>query len=906
MSYNFVSDFWKINLLGKAVFFNQDQIVFSSTGEELIVGPEDCLFVHNYCNEKNPIKPRPKGFLNASLIRKTPVKDEIVDIELPCEFIRDYHTLETNQVFQYIDRIKKEYFESNERLVSHNLKMIKSELAIDKQFMSSDFAGLKKSLKGIDKDQEQLHEIFSEYASANVELVNVLLLEQRIMQALILKNKIQKNYFDENFKFGLDLQENQTQMFTSSFVRDGIYILDHLIAIEPFLCMKLKTFEFEKVTFEATIQLFISKMQSEGSSWFPKSFIGLFSSIYFKNKYAYIFSDGTKASYILVDSSSLLALPKHKQIISISSFHKISLNAGSFIRQFSRLVDSYEDYQVSNLAHFIIVLEKIANIDLPKLLKEIKIHELGTKLDEVPDIGHRLVVSESFEHKAVVALRQIIAAKDKIGLFDLIDQHTGKDKLYSTYANNQLKLNINGHLLVTNQNGFVDGVIKKVPGYGNVLCAEIRTVSKRLELKIPIDFLEKAERDTLRSMCIPIVNKQDQQYIHELFHSYQYLAQDASNYEMYHLAMKILDEGKLYHQNFVKTLISHFEIECGQDTTTAEFADHLDKVTSSLLSIFGYTKLQMTRPNMTHLKIWQEVVDQIKVIVDVHSHALQEVTDLCRTNQITPIALCHSTTNEFLLVAEAKTKDDRICQSEWVDLFKVDLDTKKLSFLSTTTDMPAGWVRIYDWMEHIFITKTRPILFRGKEYKQQFLASLNKMPDWYDKLDSRQKFDLTTFRKIFNKVDRCIEYMLVTADLDIGICIFKPYKMYMDGHTVMVEGHYFSNFGELLYASAPDQNAREDVIQMLLTYLQPKFPDTAIDKVLEIVGRAESFTENPIEMAQMRPIDILPDLSTLPVQEVPSDPQRLFEIIQVPLKQEILTLDKSHNVYLGDIWAKPE
>lgn len=906
MSYNFVSDFWKIYLLGKAVFFNQDQIVNSTTGEEFIVGPEDCLFIHNYGNEKDPIKPRPQGYLVASLIKKMSDKDEIIDLELPCEFIRDYHTLETNQVFQYIDKIKKEYFESNERLVSHNLKIIKTELAIDQQFMSSDFAGLKKSLKGIDQDQERLIEIFNEYASANVELVNVLLLEQRIMQALILKAQIQKKYFDENFKFGLDLQKSELRLNASQLKKDGIYILDHLISIEPYLCTEIGSFEFEKITFETVIKFYIEKIKNEGSHWFPKTFIGLFSSIYFKNKYAYIFSDGNQICHIIVDSNTLLSLPKHKAIISLGSFTKISLNAGSFIRKFSRLVDSYEDYQVSNLAHFIIVLEQVTSLDLPTLHKVIKIHELGTKLDPLPNIEYRLDLSESFEHKALVSLRHIIALKDKYDLFGFMDQNTGKDKLYSTYANNQLQLNINGHLLLAVNDGFTEGIIKKVPGYGNVLFVEIKTVAKRLELRLPMDFVEKAERATLRSMCIPIVNQQDKQYIHEFFHSYQYLAQDSSNFKLYHLATLALNESNQHHNNFIKTLVSYFETELGLDSSTAEFKQQLSDVVKSLLSIFGYSKLQMLRPNMVHLKIWHEAVEQIKLILNVHSYTLQKVNLLCKINQIAPIALYNSPSNDFMLVAESKHKDDRICQAEWVDLHSIDLQTDKLVFVNSVVEMPDGWSRIYEWMDHIFINKKRPIIFKGKDVKQQFMAALSKMPDWLHKLDVRQPFDLTTFRRIFNKVDRCIEYMLVTGELGSDICLFKPFRMYMDGNTLMVEGHHFASFGELLYVSAPDQNAREDVIQMLLSYLQAIYPDSYKSKLLEIVGCAESLAANPHEMVKLRPIDMIAELSSLPLNSPTKAFQTLSKVIQVPMKNELLNLEKNHYVYFGDVWAKPD
>lgn len=903
MSYNFVSDFWKINLLGKAIFFNQEKEVIAVTGEKLTLGPEDCIFIHNYGNEKNPIKPRPAGFLEASYIRKEDNKCEILDIRIPCECIQDYHTLETNQVFQYIDRIKEEYFESNKLLVSHNLKMIKNELAIDQQFMSSDFTALKDSLNGVDQDQEQFNKIFCNYAEDTLELINVLSLEQRIMQALLLKKKFQKKYFDENFKFGIDLQNQTKSLNPDNFGAHTIHILDHLVVIEPYLAHKNEMFIFEKITFQNTIETFIEQLKTVGKGWLPKCFIGLFSSVYFKNKYAYIYTDGVDYGYIIVESESLLSLPKHKPIISYTSFSKISLNAYAFIRKFSRLVDSFEDYQISNLAHFVIVLEHVSNLDLKRLIKDIKLFEFDKCLDKTPNIEHRLEVLENGEQRAIVAIRHLLLSRDKYGLMEFIHGNTGKDKLYTTYASNQLRINIDG-LLVTTSQGVVEGRIKKVKGYGDVLFVELNALNRLIELKLPLDFLDQAERKMFRSLCLPVINGTKSQYVHDLFKSYQYIAQDPTNYEMYHAAWKLMRKDQILHDNFLITLKDYMAQEYAYDLTDPVYKKKFEDLLDSLFGIYGYSKLHMIKPNMVHLKFWNDVVEQIKILVEIHGVLLQKVVDVCKVNKLTPIALYRVEGGGYKLITDSKSKDDRYYQSEWVDFYEINDEIDEVSFIATITELPEVCIRIYEWYEHSINCQTRPVFFRNREAKVKYLAMLGKMPEWFDLIDQNMPLDLTTFRKIFNRIDRSVEYILVTGETNKPICMFKPFRMFMDGNTVMLEGHYIENCGVLMYLYAPDQNAREDVVQLLLTHHEAVTPEHGVANTIRDVTTAEALSIDPVAMKRLRPSNICEQLENIAVQEPMSRLNNLHRIVSVPMKTDLLNIDVNNFVYIGDIWTR--
>lgn len=906
MSYNFVSDFWKINLLGKAIFFNTQQTLITVTGQELTLGSDDCLFIHNYGNEENPIKPRPKGYLVASYLRNGREKSEILDLEIPCEFIQDYHVLETDQVLQYIDKIKEDYFQSNKLLVSHNLKMIKSNIVIDKQFKSSDFIGLQSSIEQINKDQENFNSIFSSYSEDTDELINVLRLERRIMQALLMKKGFQNKYFEENFKFGIELQENAKSLSPDNFLRSHIYILDHLVVIEPFMAYKKSKFIFEKITFQATIESFIEQLKDEGKKWLPKCFIGVFSSLYFENKYAYIYSDGKDFGYIIVESESMLSLPKHKQIISKYSLAKISLNAESFLRNYSRLVDSYEGYQISNLAHIAIVLERVSQLDLKLLLKAIKIYKFDAEFDATPGIEHRMAILENGDQHAIVALRRLLHLKNKYGLLEFIEANTGKDKLYSSYASKQLKIHIDG-LLVTTQEGIVDGVIKKVPGYGKVLFVIVKGFGKRLELKLPLDFIEKAERILFRSLCLPVISGDRDHYVQPFFKCYQYIAQDATNYEMFYQASLLVDREKEHHENFVNTLKEYMAAEYNFNYSDPKSQKKFNDLLDSLYGIFSFSKLKMFRPNMVHSKIWHDVLEQIRMLVEVHSTELKKVVAICKLKRLEPIALYRMESGEFQLLVESKIQDDRYYDQEWVDAYSVNFDTSELSLLGTITALPDDCVRIYEWREHSINCPSRPVFFKSREVKDKFIKMLNMMPEWFDLIDQDMKLDLTSFRKIFNRIDRCIEYVLVTGNLDQSIAFFKPYRMFLDGNNVMVEGHYWKDFGVMMYLYAPDQNAREDVIQLLMTYYQAIAPESGgIQKTINDVIKAESLSLNPIEFSKCRPVNICEQLANIPLQKRISKDNNFFKIITVPLKMDMLNLEQNQFVYLGDVWAKSE
>ena len=899
MSYSFISDFWKINLLGKAIFFEQNQNICLVSGGIVEIGPKEYLFIHGLktYNEDSSLVTRN---LSASLIKRTSHKIEILELELLCSELQNFKTLDADQVFAYFNEFKTNYMESNKLLVSLNRHLSSTEKTIDHHLRGLDVNALENTLTDSEKDQVKLTESFNGYIDANNGFISILGIEQKMFEALHTSHQIQQAYFAEHIRFACDLNTDQ-KTDLMKFGLSEISILDRMILIEPFIFVHSKSFMVEKVSFEKVVQSFISSLMAHGAEWFPNSYIGLFGSIYFKHKYAYVFSNGASISYFLVDSELMLDLDKTSRVVTTESCSKYLSDIDRFKGSFSRLFTYNQDFYETSLMNFMLVLHHVSKQSMAELAAHIKVFEIGLIQHEMNKNTDFMVIDDAFEHKTVVDLHKLLKIQNEIGLFDFIDQHTGKECLYSTYACNQLKLNVNEKVFRFNPEQYVEGIIKNIPGHGNVLCVEVNTANKRLELKLPVAYIERIESYIDASVCIVIVNSQVQHYILPVFSSYQFLAKAKSNFEMFHLAHKILYLSHQYHRNFINTLSNHLEVDYGFDLSTQDSMQKLDDIKKSLLNIFGYSKLQMIKPDMIHLKIWHEVVEQLKVIINIHSNKLQMVMSLCISESIIPIALFNAVDGELILVAESKTKDDQVCQSEWADIYSINLELENLAYIRTTTDMPDGWNSIYEWTRHIFTSKERPVLFQNREVKQSFLAFLAKMPDWFSNVDQHESFDRITFRKIFHKFSRCIEYMLVTSELDKPISIFKPYKMYMDDNKVMLEGHYIKNVAEFLYVFAPDQNSREQLLQLLMTYFKPKYQELALDELICVVERAEVMSDHPAELAKLRPVALLPELSCLPVQLESNQKLPFFEIIQTTMIHEYLNLEKNHFVYHGDL-----